>query len=56
MKHFVPFNTPISEDLIKNILLYILKSQLFLYEVKCDQDIKVLYFLCGPLVFWYGNI
>lgn len=44
MKHLVPFNTPISEDLIKNILLYIQISQLFLYEAKRDQDIKVLYF------------
>lgn len=52
MKHLVPFNTPISEDLIKNILLYILISQLFLYEAKCDPYIKVLYFvLPGPLVF-----
>lgn len=46
MKHLVPFNTPISEDLIKTILLYVPISQLFLYEAKCDQDIKVLYFSC----------
>lgn len=56
MKHLVPFNTPISEDLIKNILLYILISHLFLYEAKCDPDIKVLYFfLPRPLVLWCGN-
>lgn len=54
MKHLVPFNTPISEDLIKNIFLYIPISQLFLYEAKCDQDIKVLYIFL--LVFWCGNI